>query len=135
MAGLLADLGAYLVTNGLGTLGTDIHLGILRDSPDVATGLFELPGGLSLDTMESTGRPSIITPRLQVLTRAASEDYEASKARADAVWDLLTRVVNQTINGTYYVRIEATDTPAPLDRDDDKRVLFVANYRVHRAVA
>ena len=48
--------------------------------------------------------------------------------------EALDGVVNQTINGTSYVRVAALQSPFFLEFDDNKRYLFAVNFTVTKAV-
>ena len=55
MATILESIGDYLVTNSLGTLGTNLFLGTLPESPDVCTAVFENSGTPPAFTMGTGG--------------------------------------------------------------------------------
>ena len=137
MAELLADLGTYLNAQGVGDLGATsptlahIHLVMLRDTPDRAIALIQLPGMGPVETMND-GLPTLVRPRLQVFTRWDDEDYEGSLTLARSVYNTLGAISNDTINSVLYQRIEPVDEPAVFDRDDEDRVVFVCNYQVWR---
>ena len=67
-------------------------------------------------------------PGLQVRCRAAS--YSTGEALANDVWGVLVLILNETLTSTRYLRIEAQQSPLPLERDTQDRIIFVANYYV-----
>lgn len=143
MAELLDDIAVYLAANvaGLsvwnGSAG-NIWKGIMPDqdgtgTPTYTVAVCELPGGAPVELMGG-GQPAIERPGLSIFSRAASGEYTEAKQLARSIWRALTLVVNTTVNGTYYERIEATASPYVDDRDEAGRVTFGQNFSVWRAV-
>lgn len=125
----LDDLGTYVDTNTSLTLGTDLFLSLMPDTPDNVVALYESTGGVvPVSTMGSTNLPQIERPELQVIVRNTS--YSTGRALANTLWELLTAVSNTTIESTLYHRIESTSSPFVFDRDDSRRVLFSCNFNV-----
>jgi len=126
---LLDDLGTYVDTNTSLTLGTDLFLSLMPDTPDNVVALYESTGGVvPVSTMGSTNLPQIERPELQVIVRNTS--YSTGRTLANTLWELLTAVSNTTIESTLYHRIESTSSPFVFDRDDSRRVLFSCNFNV-----
>lgn len=119
---LVADVDVYL-----GTLSLDANTfrGRLPDTPDSATALFQYAGRAPL-FVHNTAGISIDRPALQILNRAKS--YAEAEARALALYAALSAVVNLTLNGTTYQRIEPLGSPFLLERDANDRTVFGANY-------
>ena len=55
MATILESIGDYLVTNNHGTLGTNLFLGTLPESPDACVAVYENAGSSPTFTMGSGG--------------------------------------------------------------------------------
>ena len=128
---LLDDLGSYLDTQVASlTLGTNLFLGRLPDSPDSAVALYEYAGEIPVSVMGGDALPILKRPRIQVLSRAST--YSASRSQAITVWLVLEGILDQTINGTLYQRVEALQSVFPLERDTHERSVFVQNYRIIR---
>ena len=83
---VLEDAADHLEDNGLGTVGTDIFLSVLPQSPDVCTALFEYAGSAPKETMGTM----LARPRLQVVCRAGRDDYPTAR---DAALDALARAL------------------------------------------
>lgn len=130
--GMLDDLGAYVDTNTSLTLGTDLFLGLMVDNVANCVALYEEGGTTGMYTQGSSNLPKFERPQLQLIVRNTS--YSTGRSLADTVYRLLTQVANQTINGTKYLRIEALGTPSVMERDANRRVLFVCNFDVVREV-
>lgn len=128
--GMLDDLGAYLDTNSSLTLGTDLFLGVLPETPSNCVALFE-NGGVSPDfTLGTNNLPILERPELQFIVRNSS--YSTGNDLSDTIYRIFTQVANQTINSVKYLRIQAISNPSVMDRDSNRRVLFTANFHVIR---
>lgn len=129
---LLDDIGGYVNDNTAFTLGTDLFLSLLPESPDNGVVLIENTGVAPIFTQGSTNLPKLERPEIQVLVRHTS--YSTGRANAETVYRLLTQVTNATINGNLYQRIEAIASPALMERDVNRRVIFTTNFNVIRAL-
>ncbi len=136
---LLEDVGTYLQTAGLGTLGTDLFLGSLPlDAPNVSTqdaviALFELPG-FAPDYVHSPAGVSVEHPGLQILVRGAPYDYAGARTQAQEVFIALGKISNQVLSGTYYFWCMPMHSPWHLRQDDYSRPIFSMEFRCGKAV-
>jgi 3-phenylpropionate/cinnamic acid dioxygenase small subunit len=80
--------------------------------------------------MGSNNLPKLERPQLQVFVRHTS--YSTGRDLADTVYRILTQIANATINANSYLRVEAVSSFSVLQRDDNRRVLFVSNFDVVR---
>jgi len=133
---VLEDLGVLIETNGLATVGTDLFLGHLPESPAVCCALLEYGGEQPLRNQSEgaarSGAQSGERPRIQLLCR--SESYSAGRSLIQSMWDLLDGRVNETINGVAYIRIAALQSPFLVEMDSNRRYLFGTNLAVTKAV-
>lgn len=126
---LLDDLGTYLAANvGSLTLGTNLFLGRMPDDPDTCVTLYEYSGNDPVNVMGGDAMPPVEQPRVQVATRAAG--YATAHDLAYTCWTQLEGVLNETLTSTLYHRVEALQSPFPLSRDAQDRVVFAQNYQV-----
>ena len=125
---LLNDIGGYLATYSVGTVGTSIFLGDMPETPDSLVALFEYAGDPPDDTHDGKHYEN---PGLQVRVRGTS--YAAARAKIAAVEDLLHTLANQSFSGTNYVFIRAVQSPFSLGRDQKKRIELVQNFIVTKA--
>ena len=128
MATILESVGDYLVTNSLGTLGTDLFLGTLPESPDACVAVYENSGTPPSFTM-GTGGIVIDYPMLQVICRAGREDYPTARDKAETIRNLLASVLESTISGVHIMRIEPMGSVNPLGVDPKYRPLVSVNFR------
>lgn len=135
---LLDDLcQVYLPAQSLSlTFGTNLFAGLMPDAnnnaeiPDAVTAISEFPGEAPEYLMGPSSLPAWTIPHIQVLSRNPS--YTGARATCDAIVRALEKVVNQTINTTYYERIERLQDPFFLHRDVNRRVFFACNMKVMR---
>lgn len=128
--GLLEELGTYVAANTSLVLGTDLFLSQLPDTPDTSVVITESSGAAPVDVLGGQDLPAYERPRVQVVCRAAS--YTVARDLADDVYRALIKIAGDTLSGTHFIRVEAVQSPFPLSRDEDRRVLFVCNYQVMR---
>lgn len=119
---LESDVKAYLVANGQ---GTNLFMGLLPPNPDDAVALYQYTG-LRPDFVHNTATISRDRPALQVQVRSLV--YATARDRAMAIYALLAQVVNATLSGTVYQRIEPLGSPFLLERDRNQRTVYAANY-------
>lgn len=132
---MLSDIGTKLAAATISTqdltLGTNLFLGRLPESPDTCVAIYQFAGLSPIDQLGSAA-PNLEVPSLQVRCRATS--YATAEALANDVWGVLVLILNQTLTSTRYLRIEAQQSPFPLERDTQDRVIFVSNYNVIKEV-
>jgi hypothetical protein len=127
---LLEAVGTYLQTQGRGTLGTSLFLGLLPTTPDVCTAVYESGGGAPVETM-GAGAIAVDVIQLQVITRAGRDDYVTGRDTAVAIRSLLGSVSGQTLSGISVLRISAESWVMPMGVDNLDRPKFSTRYRCH----
>lgn len=131
--GVSEDIAIHIQNASLGTPGTDLFSSIEMDTPDNQVVIYEYPGGLPVETMGVARKPQVSRPRIQIVCRGTS--WDVASAKADAVWNLLSAVLDQTINGVRYLKITALQKPFLLKRDEKQRVSIACNYECDREEA
>ncbi|WP_461365563.1 minor capsid protein [Candidatus Darwinibacter acetoxidans] len=140
---MLKEIGTYLATQNVGTVGTDIFLGQMPDQPDNCVSLFEYAG--SPPDLHWNGE----YPGLQVRVRSTS--YSGGRAKIGDVMDALHGLHEKVLpgeadakgdnddngepseppaSGTRYLLIRARGSPEVLKRDASDRVEFVINFEI-----
>jgi len=119
---VLTEIGAYLATKNVGTVGTDIFLGLMPDQPDNCVSLFEYAG--SPPDLHWAGE----YPGLQV--RVRNKSYAAARAKIGEIAKELHGLHEQMLSGTRYLLIKARGSPEILKRDASNRVELVLNFEV-----
>ena len=119
---MLTEIGAYLATQNVGTVGTDIFLGLMPDQPDNCIALFEYAG--SPPDLHWNGE----YPGLQV--RVRNKSYAAARTKIGEAMTALHGLHEQTLSGTRYLLIKARGSPEILKRDNNNRVELFVNFEI-----
>jgi len=124
---VLDDLAVYLQdTVGTGTIGTSLFKGLMPSTPDVCIALYEY-GGRAPDTVFGAATISLEYPRIQIVVRGASHDYDGPRDRAETIYQAVAQVGNQTVNSIRYQTITPLQSPFLLRRDANGRVEIAFN--------
>jgi hypothetical protein len=140
---LATDLSSYIATNidqwilpdgGTNTDGNIYEL-FLPDEPDLACCLYELPG---TKVQRTLGKGfAFEQPRLRVVNRApagvmgnTATGWDKARTDARVIWDLLRVVVNQTINGVFYMIVDPSGNPQEQGLDANQRPLYSQEFSV-----
>ena len=126
---ILETVGWYLDDQNLGTLGTDLFLAVMPDSPDVMTCVYETGGGVP-DQVMGPSAWVIDRPSFQVLCRAGQGDYPTARDAAAAIRALLGAVIEQDVNGTHVMRILPSGGLLALGEDPLGRPVVSLNFDV-----
>jgi hypothetical protein len=135
---ILDDLGLYLQTAGLGTLGTTLFLGgFPLDAPnittqDAITALVETPGFPPV-YIHDVVPPSREQPVVQILTRGSPYDYAGARSWAQDIFLALGSLHNQELSGTLYLSCLPLQSPFHLREDDFARPVITCQFRVDKA--
>ena len=119
---MLKEIGTYLATKSIGTVGTDIFLGLMPDQPDNCIALFEYAG--SPPDLHWDGE----YPGLQV--RVRNKSYAAARTKIGEVMEKLHGLHEQTLSDTRYLLIKARGSPEVLKRDNNNRVELFVNFEI-----
>lgn len=135
---ILSDIGDYLSSGGIGTVGSTsnwgIYLGKQPDAPDRCVTVYEYGGAASLHAMSSgPGRAVAERPRVQVVVRTNS--YSTGRTKANDVFRLLDGLRERAINGVTYKWAAAIQPPFALGRDENDRQLIACNFEIIKAIS
>ncbi len=138
---ILDDMGVHLQGLGLGTLGTSLFKGrVPQDAPggvvpDELIALFSVPG-LPPDHTHDISGPAVEQPVVQVRVRGGTVPgaYASAWAKAYQAFLALDAVTNTTINGVFYQRIMALQSPFGQADDQYNRPFVVFHVRCVKAV-
>lgn len=120
MAYILDDLAAYMQTNSIGTLGTDLFKSYMPDTVDTGVCILDT-GGPMPDKDLPTKKPTF-----QVFIRGGT--YILGRAKLDAVRALLHQVTNTTIGDTYFYYILAQSEGGHIGRNERGLDEFSINF-------
>lgn len=130
---VLDDLADILSSGGLGSVGTttdfSIYKSITPASPDKVISLHETGGVAPFRKMHSTAGDVVAErPRVQVVVRSML--YSTGRQKVNDAWKALEGLPERTVNGTRYLYAAAVQSPFPIGRDENNRVLFAFNLDV-----
>lgn len=126
---ILDALGAYLQTQGQGTLATDIFLARMPDTPDACVTLYENQG-VGPDHTFGASVKAIDHQRVRVYCRASRNDYPTARAKAEAVRAVLGAIRNTSLSGVSIMTVLSTSELYPLQRDGDDRAIIGCDFTV-----
>ena len=129
---VLDEIASYLQAAGVGTVGTDIFVGRMPDTPGACLGLHEYAGAAPSFAHDGE-QPLFESPRVQVRVRGAT--YTTGRQMIEAAYNALNRVKNQNVGGVRYMRIAPLQQPFYLQRDGNERPEFVFNVEAKKALS
>lgn len=124
------EMAKFVADKGHGIEGVTIFKGILPPEPNFAIQVFDSGGDDPAFPMGAGIAGVIEQPRLQILVR--SDDPLQARVVAWNIWKDLSLVCNETVNGTYYLRIAPRQSPFMIENDDAERTRIVCNYEAAR---
>jgi hypothetical protein len=127
MTTILEAVGDYLASASVGTLGTNLFLAVMPESPDAMVTVYESAGGSPVFTM-GAAVVAIDRPTIQVICRATRGDYPTARDQAESIRQMLGAVVEQTISGITVMRIEPQGSVIPMGEDDNLRPMVSVNF-------
>lgn len=127
MSTFLESVGDYLQSQSQGTLGTNIFLGVMPESPDACVCVYEGPGIAPIETMGSAAF-AVDQPGLQVISRGARGDYPGARNKARTIRGLLAAITETTISGIHIMRISADGSLLPMGEDQNGRPMISMNF-------
>lgn len=129
----LDDIAARLVSQGVGTKGTNIFLGSKSIIPEGAGPYLTLTetGGAGPMRVQNYTTAHVQRPTAQILVRAKS--YLDARTMIANAYAALDGIFNTTINGVFYQRIVARQEPTDLGLDSNERPMLVFNIECEKA--
>lgn len=127
MATVLEAIGGYIDTNSADlSLGTNLFLSKMPETPDFCVAVFEYEGLPPIETFGSSGFV-IDRPSVQVMVRAGREDYVTARDKAATLRALISQISNTTVSGIGILRVASMGSIVPLGTDELERPLIVFN--------
>lgn len=127
MATVLEAIGNYIDTNSATlTLGTNLFLSRMPETPNLCVAVFEYEG---LPPIENFGNNaySISRPSIQVMCRAEKDDYVTARDLAETLRALIASISNTTLSSIGILRISSMGSIMPLGVDELERHVIVFN--------
>ena len=127
MSKILEAVGDYVQAQGQGTLGVNLFLGMMPETPDACVCIYESQGLAPMMTMGAAAF-AVEQPGLQVIARGARGDYPGARDKAKAVRALLAAVTETTLSGVHVMRISADGSMLPMGEDQNGRPMVSTNF-------
>lgn len=131
---LLDDLGTYLQSKGVGTVGSTLFLGRVPDTPTTPADVVVLReyGGMgTIKAMAATpGQAVLEQPAVQVLARSTS--YATARAKAEATFKVLDGLAWTSTGSAVRYWVEAQQSPSWFGDDANGRALVGFNCQVRK---
>ena len=118
-----ACIAAYLASNGLGTTGSTIFVNTRPATPDNIISVFGYAGSPPERTHDTSGNSR---PGIQVWVRDTSAG--TGRTRIESVFNMLDGITNTTLSGTFFLAVQANQSPIPMGDDENGRKQFVVNF-------
>src|SRR5688500_3550728 len=102
MALLIDELAAYAVTQGIGTLGTDLFRFGLTPDPDKQVAIVPSKGGLESEQAFGSDSLKWEWPRVQVISRSDINDPRPAAQKAEDAYRAFGKITAESLTGTFY---------------------------------
>jgi hypothetical protein len=134
MATALEAIGTYIDSNNATlTIGTNLFLAKMPDTPDLCVTVYEYEGFSPLETF-GTKAIEIDRPSIQVVVRAGRDDYPTARDLADTLRTLVSGMTNVSVGGQTVMRVSSSGGLYPLGADQLDRPRVVFNLDCHMDV-
>lgn len=120
---MLEALADRLQSASVAVAGTNLFIGLLPNSPDVCVALYEYAGEQPLEVLRDDAA-TLERPSVQVVVRASRNDYPTARNLMVSVRDTLTGIVDETISGVRFLRVNQNSSINGVGTDDNDRPLF-----------
>jgi len=123
------DIAAMIVDSSEGTLGTNLFVANLPDTPNLCTCIYDT-GGFEIINPEHLSHE---LPTVQVIVRGLPSAYTTIWNKAKNVRNAILGYSNTVVNSTKYIGIFVLSDITFIKRDKRRRPLFSFNLRIIRS--
>lgn len=120
---ILEALADKLTSASVATVGANLFIGLMPNTPDVCVSLYEYAGAAPLEVMQDTAA-TLERPSVQVMARASRNDYPTAQQLMTAVRDCLTGITDETISGVRFLRVNQNSAINHIGTDENDRPGF-----------
>ena len=120
---VLEALADRLTSASVATVGNNLFIGLMPDSPNLCVALYEYAGTAPLEVLRDNDA-TLERPSVQVLVRGGRNDYPTAHALAIAARDALTAITDETISGVRFLRVSALSAVNATGVDEKDRPQF-----------
>jgi hypothetical protein len=123
---ILDALGAKLQADGVATLGTNLWLSQIQDSPDVSIVLMEEKGGV--DQVFGASVAGMYRHSVMAVARASRNDYPTARTLIASVQASLGAIRSSTLSGTQFMSVLDASGIYPAGFDGEERPLLACDF-------
>lgn len=120
---ILEALADKLTSASVATVGANLFIGLMPNTPDVCAALYEYAGSAPLEVMRDNDA-TLERPSVQVMVRATRNDYPAARNLIENIRNTLTEITNETISGVTFLRVNQNSSINAVGTDENDRPLF-----------
>lgn len=120
---MLEALADKLTAASVATVGTNLFIGIMPNSPDVCVSLYEYAGSPPLEVLRDNAA-TLERPSVQVMVRASRNDYPTARDLITDVRDSLTGITDETISNVRFLRVNQNSAINAVGTDENDRPMF-----------
>jgi len=120
----IEDIGAYLQTNGIGTLGTDIFYESFDPVTSNCIALFAQAGQIPKTTLRNT----LTLKRPELGVRVKNQDDTTAHTKAEAIYNLLNHTYNTSMRSTRFKSIKAIAEPFFVSQSKNDTYIYSINF-------
>lgn len=125
---ILEALADRLTSASVATVGTNLFLGMMPDSPDLCVALFEYAGAPPLEVLRDNDA-TLERPGIQVLVRAGRNDYPIARDLTNTIRNTLTGITDEEISGVRFLRVSALSAVNSTGTDEKDRPQFTLSMQ------
>lgn len=123
---VLDALGAKLQTAGVATLGTNLWLAQIQDSPDASIVLMEEKG--NVDHVFGASVAGMYRHSILAVARASRNDYPSARTLIGNVQATLAAIRSETISGVTFMSVLDATGIFPAGYDGDERPMMACQF-------
>ena len=120
---ILEALADRLTSASVATVGTNLFIGLMPNSPDVCAALYEYAGSAPLEVLVDNNA-TLERPSVQVMVRASRNDYPTARNLIENIRNTLTEITNETISGVTFLRVNQNSSINAVGTDENDRPVF-----------
>ena len=126
---MLEALADKLQAASVAVSASNMFIGLMPSSPDRCVALYEYAGSPPIEVMVDNSA-TLERPSVQIITRAARNDYPTARAFIETVRDTLTNITDETVSGVRFLRVNQISSINALGVDDNDRPRFSLSLQI-----
>ena len=125
---MLEAIAARLNSASIAISASNMFIGVMPSTPDRCVALYEYAGAQPLEVL-SDNTATLERPSIQIMTRAARNDYPTARALMVSIRDNLTDITNETLSGVAFLRVNQISSINAIGVDENERPRFTLSLQ------